>query len=52
MSDRREGRRVRPLQSWPEREVAVLQECHCLSENAVAWIAKIVEDDEDPGMEP
>jgi hypothetical protein len=45
---------VRPLQRWPEREVALLvrcQECHCLSETAVDWIARIVEDDEEPEME-
>ena len=37
--------------AWPEREaVAALrcEECGCLSEEARDWIAKIVEDDEDP----
>ena len=42
------------MKRWPERKLAAVvrcQECDCVSEDAREWIAKIVEDDEEPETE-
>jgi hypothetical protein len=42
------------LRRWPERKLASsvrCEECRCISEDARDWIAKLIDDDEEPDYE-